>query len=568
MRAGFSLLLLLLLPALPVASARAGSTVDDAAVRRALEDELARSRAELHVKGEPRPYYIGYTVSDLHEARASAVFGALEYGAEYRYRTVRVDLRVGDPRSDDTNFDGSFSTESAPWLVAPGDDDYLTLRRQLWRQTDQAYREALERMAAKRAAAERQAASPTDAPADFVLVKPVNLVDPPPATPLVPSVAPLQERLVKLSAVFRDHPGLNVSFTRVHHEVWRKRHLSSDGSWIDQRSTRLLLKAHAYTQASDGMPLWSWVDFNVATPAELPAQKVMEDEARRVATELEAIREAPLVKSSDAVVLFEGQAAAEMVRRLLGDRLSGTPPARTVSGEKREPGSLRERLGQKVGPAFLSVHDDPLATRGPGGVSLLGAYRADDEGVAAERVQVIQKGMLTALLMGRTPSSEMTRSNGHGRGTPTLGAFQGRISNLFVTGAAGAVLGERKLRERALAVARESGPKTAVYLVRLLDGNPMVAYRLENGRQTPVRGLVLEGLTPRSLKDLVAVGDRPYVHNYVDYGDDRGWRGAPSSIVTPALLFRDVEVRTDTRKPPKPPLYPHPAFAGSPSPRR
>ena len=35
---------------------------NDAAVQRALQDELARSMSELHLGDESRPYYLGYTI--------------------------------------------------------------------------------------------------------------------------------------------------------------------------------------------------------------------------------------------------------------------------------------------------------------------------------------------------------------------------------------------------------------------------------------------------------------------------------------------------------------------------
>jgi predicted Zn-dependent protease len=163
--------------------------------------------------------------------------------------------------------------------------------------------------------------------------------------------------------------------------------------------------------------------------------------------------------------------------------------------------------------------------------------------------------MLTSLLTSRTPSKELPRSNGHARGGPIGATFQGRVGNLFVRGHQ--PLAARKLRDKALAVARESGPKTAVYVVRLLSEHPVVAYRIKDGREEPVRGLVLQNLTTRSLRDIVAVGDTMYVHNVVD-GSPSSWTGIPAAIVTPALVFKDVEVRRSREKPPKPPLYPHP----------
>jgi len=86
---------------------------------------------------------------------------------------------------------------------------------------------------------------------------------------------------------------------------------------------------------------------------------------------------------------------------------------------------------------------------------------------------------------------------------------------------------------------------------------PLVVYRVKNGQEQLVRGLTLEGLLPRSLKEITAVGRDPIVYSFIDSGG--GGTGIPSSIVTPSLLFSDVDIRRTTGKNRKPPLYPRPA---------
>ena len=62
--------------AVAVLSAGGGSRAevhtDSAVVRKALDDELARSMSELRLGDEPRPYYLAYTISDTEQATVSA----------------------------------------------------------------------------------------------------------------------------------------------------------------------------------------------------------------------------------------------------------------------------------------------------------------------------------------------------------------------------------------------------------------------------------------------------------------------------------------------------------------
>jgi len=92
---------------------------------------------------------------------------------------------------------------------------------------------------------------------------------------------------------------------------------------------------------------------------------------------------------------------------------------------------------------------------------------------------------------------------------------------------------------------------------------PLVVYRVKDGQEQLVRGLTLEGLLPRSLKEITAVGRDPIVYSFIDSGG--GGTGIPSSIVTPSLLFSDVDIRRVTGKNRKPPLYPRPATTANAS---
>jgi hypothetical protein len=92
---------------------------------------------------------------------------------------------------------------------------------------------------------------------------------------------------------------------------------------------------------------------------------------------------------------------------------------------------------------------------------------------------------------------------------------------------------------------------------------PLVAYRVVKGqdgklREELVRGLTLEGILPRSLKDIVAVGRETYVYNYFEGGSSGS--GIPMSLVVPPLLISDVDIRKSPGKTRRPPLYPNPMF--------
>src|SRR5262249_47887779 len=150
-----------------------------------------------------------------------------------------------------------------------------------------------------------------------------------------------------------------------------------------------------------------------------------------------------------------------------------------------------------------------------------------------EKVTLIDQGVLKTLLMSRTPRKEIPRSNGHGRGFFGVRAAAG---NLFVK-----VTGGQGRKELLAAAQRSAGPKGTVYVVRRLgEGSgmgrgqtlqPTMAFRLKDGKEEVVRGLSLEGFTPKKMKkDLIAAGKELFTL------DEEGW-GADMSVVSPALVF-------------------------------
>lgn len=563
---------------------------DDGVVKTALMAELSRSMAELRLGDSPRPYFVAYGLSDVEQATATATFGALTGSTVYRGRTLRTEVRVGDPAFDNSNTTESMFGGNVESL--PVDDDYAALRRELWLRTDEAYKAAVEALAKKKSAAAGQASREDDAEVpDFSAAKAATSVVKFAGAP--PDADVLRGPATQLSALLREAPEISGGRVTATYATVRRRYLSSEGAFSDEKRGTARIDAVAETQAADGMRLVNFLTFTAPDPTGLPPLAEMQKAVRQMVRELVAFRAAPVAPSGIATVLFEGTAAAQIVKLLVGDNLAGTPAPRTAGGteERSQSSEFADRLGQKVASPLLNAIDDPLRdTAGPANVHLFGAYRADDEGVAAERVPVIDGGILRGLLMTRTPRKEIAHSNGHARAT-RFGAPRAVVGNLIVSGKPGV---PRSALARAGLVAEMArigkGGGVASYVVKLLDDpaipgvasttdglsmislagggrsapplRPLVVYRVgPDGKEEPVRGLTLEGMLPRSLKDIVALGKDTTVYNYQEGG--LGFVGVPSTIVTPSLLFTDVDIRRSVGKHKRPPVYPRPPLGNA-----
>jgi len=550
--------------------------INPASVRKAMEDELARSMKDLHMgDDEPHPYFIAYTISDMDQATTSATLGAVTAAHAYRGRLLRTEIRVGDANFDNTNFEGGANVEAIPI-----EDDYAALRREIWLRSDESYKNAVETLARKRSAAAGQAsADEDDGVGDFSPQTAAHVEVPFTASTADPGE--LRETVRKLSLILASFPEIYGSHVTGTNAIVRRRLATSEGSWVDDNQRTLRIDVVADTQADDGMKLRSFVPFSAVDMAGLPPFAEMEKAVRAMAKELVAARQAPIATSGAGAVLFEGPAAAQIVKILLGDQLGGTPPPKTASAGSDDGGQqsvLAGKLEQRVAAPILSLVDDPLLAAAPGKAAVFGSYRVDDEGVAAQRVSLIEKGVLKSLLMSRTPRKEITRSNGHGR-APRFAGVRAHVGTLVLTGAKG-----QKRAEMIAALDKiAKGGGVTTYIVRLLDDGsipggeaddlaalfsfgggshgpppirPLIVYRVAHGKETLVRGVTLENLLPRSFKEIAATGSEPVVYNYQDGGG--GFSGVPSTIIAPALLFPDVDIRRQPGKHRKPPVYPSP----------
>jgi predicted Zn-dependent protease len=213
------------------------------------------------------------------------------------------------------------------------------------------------------------------------------------------------------------------------------------------------------------------------------------------------------------------------------------------------------------------VADDPTLTAF-GKTWLSGSYEYDDEGRKAQRVDLIQNGVLKTFLMSRLPIASFATSNGHGRAS-TGHVPTGRQGNLIVTSTKSEP--EAELKKQLIEEAKKQGKPYGLYFEDISSGFavtqrtspqafsvvPLVVWRVYvDGRPDElVRGVSIVGTPLAAMKRILATGDKSEVFNG-ECGAESGT--IPVSAVAPAMLLSEIETQRMQQGTARPPILPIP----------
>jgi predicted Zn-dependent protease len=565
----------------------------------AIAEEMNRAMTELQIQGAPKPYHIAYKITEVDVNDVAASLGQVTSRRNRHFVNLEARVRVQFNGVDNGNFAVPQAEEIDGTVAAnlPLEATPRIARRAAWLVTDGAYKEALIQLRAKLEARKAGSTRGTDVPSWTsekalvsdapVLVQPLETLD------------ELEARAKAVSNVFRDQAGLRDSRVAVTSYLERRWYLTTEGTSVTdtRRASGVVISVNG--QADDGQLIHNYFLRYGHTAKDLPSDDELKTESKKLADSIRQMAKAPMLDRYSGPVLFEGEGAVGLIRSTLAPNLGGTPVPEGLSPQdaRQFGGALTDKVGLRVLAPNLTIVDDPTAKDG-GGKALIGGYKIDDEGVASQKVEVVKDGMLKTLLTSRTPSAKGQVSNGHARRTADGGAFHGSATNLFVIGKGG--MARRALEQKLVAAARAEGLKYGLVIRRFDDaavtGAPeftrrelvqmikttdqqlpppaVLAYRVyADGKEELVRGAQLADVPIRAWKDVIGVGKDLTVYNFLAAtdsqlqlklagGTDDGFvpsGGIESSVITPDLLLKEIDVSGVNSGQRPAPLVPRPA---------
>jgi predicted Zn-dependent protease len=536
-------------------------------VSQALEQEMKRAFDLLKQKGNPAPYFISYSVRENESVDIEASLGALTNSQKDRSRLLDVDVRVGNYDLDNTHeIRGQRGSNTGPAfsypVLMPIDNDVDALRSVIWLETDRKYKSAVERFIQVRANRTIKV-DEEDTSADMSR-QPTEKAGLPFQTIDV-NVANWEKKLKTFSALFNKTPEIYEGTVSLSTNADNDYVVNSEGTSIQHGRDSWRISIYARTKADDGMELYRFEAFDSHTADRLPSDEKIRQTIETMVADLKALRAARVIEPFTGPAILSGRASGVFFHEIFGHRIEGHRQKSESEGQ-----TFTKKVNQSILPDFISVVDDPTTERMVG-VDLNGYYKFDDDGVAAQKVTVVDKGILKNFLMSRSPVSGFEASNGHGRKAPGYRTV-GRQGNLIVQAAN--TVPEAKLRAMLIDEAKKQGKSFGLLFKDISGGftltgrsspqsfqvTPIMVYRIYvDGRPDElVRGVDLIGTPLTSFSKIVAAGDTPEVFNGF-CGAESGY--VPVSAVSPAILTTQIEVQKKAKSSERPPILPPPVAA-------
>lgn len=532
-----------------------------------LKEELAQQMKEL--KGEEfPPYHMNYRVIDVTSSVVSASFGALMNSQQYRSRTLVPQIRLGDEKLDNFRFSqmgapmSQYQGPSSARLPLDEVNNEDAVRQAIWNEVNNRYKFAVDMYQKTKAQSSVNVEEEDKAPY-FSEAKVEKYYEAPlPAEKMTIDRDLWAARMKEISAVFKNQPGIMKGDAIMVYTVERRYFVNNEGTEVVQNLPYARIMVFGETKADDGMELPLNLSYFAYDPADLPGNDRIIADTREMVKTLEALRVAPVVDPYTGPALLSGPASGVFFHEIFGHRIEGQRMKSESDGQ-----TFKKMIGQLVLPADMHVYDDPTI-RKYAGEDLNGFYKYDDQGVKAERVDVVVNGKLNDFLMTRTPIDGHPRTNGHARASDAFDPVS-RQSNLVIETSNPKT--NEELRQLLIEEVKKQDKEYGYFFKEVTSGftftgkggtnsfnvTPLEVYKVfADGRPDQlVRGVDLIGTPLSMFSNIIYAGNDARVFTGM-CGAESG--SIPVTAISPTILVNKVETQRKAKSQDILPILPPP----------
>ena len=516
-------------------------TAQESEIFKAMQTEMTRNLQELKMDKFARPYYIAYKIIPKTGYLFNASQGVLMQSSQNYTPDYEVQVRIGSPKEDNSYF------EPTVWLPKETKNyfalNYEGISKFLWQTTDIVYKNSLAEFTEKQSYKKNKH---IDQQYDDFSFYPAQEHFDTITSPVIDQKY-WQEVAQKTSAKgalpeFEDFmTSININFAPSYF-------LTSRGSKYLQDKYVINIRFIAQGRLEDGFEFdlsknLTYVDFK-----DVPTLQELEKEAEKFAKEILVLRKAKKIDSYIGPVLLQGTQAANFMK-ILGGKISFTKDVNSNNEYSYYDPSFADKIGLKVFSSGFDVIEDPLM-KTFAGIHLAGYYEIDEEGVKAEKIQVIENGFLRDLPFTASLSKNNSKSNGHARSYYGYSTLIAEPANLILL--PHKTIAEEDFLNTFKDFCSKQG-LNACPIITAIDKGTFFGFMLDSktGAKTPVYGEA-PYFNARSLRDIKYASDKMQVYNEMTK------RGLGISVITPDLILDNGEINQSKKQPARKPLVKRP----------
>lgn len=535
-------------------------------VLQAMKDEMERNMTELVYKDFDKPFFISYTVADMHSLHISATLGALISSGENKHKTWAARVMAGDYKVNDENFDGNPqpSLPDIPEYDLPVEDDYDGIRQALWVITNNIYKRAGAGYKNKMEMLERSGLSVEDLEIDdFSRAPVVEMIDT--VIKPDPDIDKLEDLVKQLSEVYYRYPDIIDSEVTLNYIFATVYFVNSEGTTLKIPLQLSIISSSASIFDPAGKEITHHVVTFSRDIKELISSDSLEKDLNTLAANITAVNTAdPLQENYSGPVLVQGQPALQMVyndlfrgkNSLVAYRESLSAGPQNSVYYEQNPNTFETKLNKKVASENLTITTMP-AYPGFSFAPLPGSFKVDAEGVMPEdSLVLIQNGILKNLLNDRTPTRSVPSSNGYKRFSLHPSFVSKSISPGILRVRYDSSQSCKGLKNTLIRHAREEGYEYAL-IVRSpeVSGSyyPAGIYKvdIESGDEKLVRSAYIKNVPDDLMKNVITSSDKEQVFSFLtsdntsssNNGINGSSGGIPVTVTGPgAFLFSEMEI--------------------------
>jgi len=496
----------------------------------AIKKEVERNKSLLKIDRLKSPFFISYAIADMEVMEINASLGALLNSTKYPRRIGFPTILIGDYQRNNLN---STSSRIYPSLLPFDNSEGIAIG--IWDVLDYAYKFEAEGYETKLSALSQQNQdNPELKIPDYEKVAPFNALHPERKANLDQTYWENYAR--KASEVTKNYPELTNSGVRMANRNATYYYYDTEDNVYSFSSPVHQICLNVWMLTDDGQEMSDQLYFERSSFEDMPDVNTFIAACNEFVSEFVKLKYAPMVEESYVgPVLFEKMALLELFQQQLFQN-NGLIARRGRVGNNNAGGNDTEMmLGKKLISRNLTIKS-LTGTKTFEGKNLDGYYPIDFQGVVpSPELTLVDKGVLKAMLNGRTPTLKTPNSNGHARFNPQQGnqiVAPGNVQLLCED-----VFSNDKAKQKLIEAAKEEDLEYAYIVRRYRANNPIMVYRVyvEDGREELVRGVRFDtGL--RSFRRVIGASDKNHITSTLSFGE------FVTYIVPESLLFEEIEV--------------------------